>query len=157
MLEIQVGRLVAFVDEADELLIQRFHWNTFTTAGLTYARAHSHMDEGKQVYAMMHNIIMDDLWIDHIDGNGLNNTKANLRKATNAENQANSRKRTGTHSQYKGVTWNKRNNRWQGYINKAGVRYYLGCFLSEEEAAKAYDAKAFELFGTFARRNLGGE
>jgi len=98
--------------------------------------------------------------IDHIDGNGLDNRRCNLRIATNAQNHANIGKRRGNYSsQYKGVSYSKYMKKWQAYIgsnkkNSIVQRMYLGFYDIEEEAARAYDEKAKEFHGEFAVLNF---
>ncbi len=92
--------------------------------------------------------------VDHRDGDGLNNRRRNLRVASRRQNNCNKDKpscagRGG--SQYKGVCFRKnRKNGWIAYI--AGV--HVGCFSTEEQAARAYDTEAIRLYGEFARINL---
>lgn len=86
---------------------------------------------------------------DHWDTDGLNNLRANLRPATARQNLANSRKRIGTSSQFKGVH-KHRDGKWAAQI----AHTHVGLFSEETEAAKAYDEKAKELFGEFARLNF---
>jgi len=93
--------------------------------------------------------------LDHKDGDTLNNKLSNLREASNADNQANQKKRSRQASSiYKGVYLFKRDNKWMAYINKNGKRQHLGYHNSQEEAAVAYDNKAKELFGEFAKLNF---
>jgi hypothetical protein len=97
--------------------------------------------------------------VDHINGCGLDNRKSNLRIATSQENHRNSRKRLRyknkpTTSKYKGVYWNSRDKIWQSRITRNSKLIYLGSFDNEKEAASAYDAKAVEIFGKFARTNF---
>ena len=92
--------------------------------------------------------------VDHIDGNGLNNRKSNLRICTKAQNVHNSRPRTNTSSKYKGVFWNKANKKWSATIHKGDKWTYIGGFDDEKEAARAYDRKAAEFFGEFAYLNF---
>ena len=93
--------------------------------------------------------------LDHKDGNPLNNRLSNLREASSADNQANQKKQSKqTSSFYKGVYLFKRDNKWMAYINREGKRYHLGYFNSQEEAAVAYDKKAKDLFGEFAKLNF---
>lgn len=91
--------------------------------------------------------------VDHADGNTLNNQRSNLRDCSSLENNWNARRKTraGT-SRYKGVCFDKRTGRWTAEI-RSGVRYRLGRFLTEIDAALAYDVKARELHGEFARTN----
>jgi hypothetical protein len=97
-------------------------------------------------------------WIDHIDGDGTNNRLSNLRLATPGQNSHNMKKgRTITSSKYKGVQ--RRSDvvtkPWRAYINLQGKRTDLGYHATEEEAALAYDTKAREVFGVYAKLNFG--
>lgn len=94
--------------------------------------------------------------VDHINGNSLDNRRENLRVCTQSQNLANSRKRKNCSSLYKGVSWNKKNRKWVAYINADKSRVPLGYFRSEQEAARAYDAKALEVFGEYAKLNFAG-
>jgi hypothetical protein len=89
--------------------------------------------------------------VDHINGNSLDNRKENLRLATSSQNAMNAHKRAGTKSKYKGVSFNQ--NLWRSGIYLNGKRIDLGYFKNEIDAARAYDQKALELFGEFARPN----
>ena len=105
---------------------------------------------------LMHREIMDAApgeEIDHIDGNGLNNQKSNLRTATRSQIVAKARPRRDKTSKYKGVSFVNQIKKWRSSIQKEGKRYYLGDYVDEDEAAKAYNKKACELFGSFARIN----
>jgi hypothetical protein len=88
------------------------------------------------------------------DRNGLNNQRVNLRPATATLNNANSKKRLGTTSRFKGVSWESFTGRWRAQIRNAGKSFSLGRFADEIEAAKAYDAAAREQFGEFALTNF---
>ena len=91
---------------------------------------------------------------DHINGNGLDNRRENLRICTHAENQRNSRSARGSSSQYKGISWNKRDKRWYSHIRIDDKQQHLGVFTSEVKAAKAYDAAALKHWGRFAKPNF---
>jgi hypothetical protein len=95
--------------------------------------------------------------LDHRDRQPSNNHVDNLRFCTPSENGANTTARTGGTSRFKGVSWNKRSNRWTANIRKNRKSIYLGTFVSEEDAAKAYDAAARQLFGEFANGNFPEE
>lgn len=95
--------------------------------------------------------------IDHIDLNPANNKVENLRKATNSTNQANTLKKTNLTSKYKGVSWSKQSKKWKAgiYINKK--QKHLGFFDKEEDAGKAYDYAARQVFGQYAKLNFSAE
>lgn len=91
-------------------------------------------------------------YVDHADGNPLNNELSNLREATNQQNMRNSTKRVqNATSRYKGVS--KKGKRWRAYIAVDTKQVYIGTFDSELDAAEAYNDMAEKLFGEFARVN----
>jgi hypothetical protein len=108
----------------------------------------------------IHRLILDapkGTQVDHINGNGLDNRRCNLRIATHGQNQMNRRKQLKkSTSKYKGVSLNKKDGKWFAEIDYNGIHYHIGSFIDEVDAAKAYDEKARELFGEFARPNFGG-
>lgn len=89
--------------------------------------------------------------IDHIDGNGLNNSWSNLRPATRIQNGANSSLSKSNTSGFKGVSFNKRIGKWRASISCGRKQISLGHFETAEDAHAAYLEKAKELFGEFAR------
>ena len=91
--------------------------------------------------------------IDHIDHNGLNNRRENLRICTVTQNVANKRKGKGS-SNFKGVSWHKRDQMWIATIHQKRKQLHLGYFNDELEAAKAYDKAAKDLWGEFAKLNF---
>ena len=94
--------------------------------------------------------------IDHRDGNSLNNQRANLRRATVAQNMFNSKPRLGR--TYKGVYLVKGHRYkfrcWRAQIRQAGLSVHVGYFATEVEAAKAYDEAIKKIRGDFARLNF---
>ena len=92
--------------------------------------------------------------IDHINDNGLDNRRSNLRICSQSQNLMNCRKpKTLFSSKYKGVSWVQKHKRWKVSIAFKGKRKYIGHFLSEIDAAKAYNKAAEKYFGEFARLN----
>ena len=95
----------------------------------------------------------DFKYIDHRDGNKINNNYENLRFCSISQNAMNKKKSDNCSSTYKGVYFNKRCRKWHVQIMIDGKRKHIGLFESEKEAAKMYNEKAIELFGDFAKLN----
>ena len=96
-------------------------------------------------------ILPSDTQIDHKNKDATDNKWGNLRKATNAQNNMNKGKRTTPcSSKYKGVYWDKQNNRWRAQIKLDYKNMYIGLFENEKDAYAAYQKKAEELFGEFS-------
>lgn len=112
-------------------------------------------EKRKAIY--MHLEIMsvpDGMEVDHINGNGLDNRRENLRLCTRAQNRMNSVKRIGKSSTFNGVYWHKNCRKWRASLKLDGKEIHIGYFNTELDAAEAYDEKAFELFGEFAKPNF---
>lgn len=92
-------------------------------------------------------------FVDHINGDGLDNRRCNLRTCTNTQNQWNQQVRIGS-SRFKGVCWNKRKQKWWASIRKNGPQKFLGCFDDETQAALAYNKAALKYHGDFAHLNI---
>jgi AP2 domain-containing protein len=140
------------IDDADYALISQFTWY-YNPEGYAITRK---TIEGKRTTIWMHRLIMGakpGQKVDHKDGSGLNNQRSNLRFATAANNMQNRRKNRNTSSKYKGVT-RMPNGRWHAQVHHQRKTYHIGTFDVEEDAARAYDEKAAELFGEFAHFNL---
>lgn len=96
------------------------------------------------------------IYVDHIDGNGLNNQLYNLRAATHSDNLCNRGAVKNSRSKYKGVGWVTSHKMWRAQIQKDKMITPLGYFKNEIEAAKAYDKAAKEIHGEFANLNFDG-
>ena len=141
----------ALVDDIDYEELNKYKWYY----GGGYARRDTRESDGTRKRLLMHReIISSDTCVDHIDGNGLNNQRHNLRVATYQQNNTNRRKQDGFTSKYKGVAWCKRENKWRAYIKINGKFKSLGYFDNEIIAAKKYNQIAQELFGEYALLNI---
>lgn len=143
--------LVALVDADDAVVLSAYRWHAIEAKpGLWYAARRA---RGRYIY--MHREVLGhpDGLVDHRNGDGLDNRRANLRLANHALNNCNTRKRAGTTSRYKGVS--RHRGAWRARITPpGGQQATLGRFESEAEAALAYDAAARRLFGRWARLNF---
>ena len=147
--------LYAYVDAADFEWLNQWTWRVHGG----YAARHETRN-GKRSVVYMHREIArppKGKVTDHINANKLDNTEANLRNITHQQNQQNRRKQRGVSSIYKGVSYSKLARRWQACVDCGKERFYLGRFDTELEAARAYDRKAAEVFGPFARLNFPDE
>ena len=142
----------ALVDADDYEWLNQYTWHL---CGGGYA---ARTVRGKQI--LMHREIMDapkGMSVDHIDGNRANNSRANLRVCTQNENMRNQGKRPNATSRFKGVYIYRRTGKWCARIQLNGKPIWLGYFLDEVEAARAYDRAAVQYFGEFARLNFPEE
>jgi hypothetical protein len=143
----------ALVDAEDYYQLSQFQW---FANGPTQTKFYAIRRYGQKALKM-HRVIMnapEDLFVDHIDHNGLNNCKTNLRLCTRAQNNRNIPPAKGKSSKYKGVGWDKGTKKWRTKIRFNTKLHHIGYFENEIEAAKAYDEKAVELFGEFACLNF---
>lgn len=147
---------VALVDDEDFEYLNSFKWWARKCKGQQTFYAVRHQYPKSIVF--MHNQILGiqpgNIFCDHIDLNGLNNQKYNLRIATKSQNNANKRSSVGSFSKFRGVSFHKRDKVWQANAGKDGKQIYIGVFKTETEAALAYNIKAIELHGEFAKLNI---
>ena len=133
----------AICDDEDYEMLVGYKWYSSTSFGITYAKHMLPTINGKRGEERMHQLIMgtrNTEYVDHIDGNGLNNQKNNLRVCTHRENCMNRhpRKLGKTSSKYPGVTWNKRSQKWNAQAQIDGVHKHIGTYSNEEDAYAAY-------------------
>ena len=150
---------VALVDDEDFELVSRWRWVAMRNpkGGNWYAIRRDWEREGAPT-VYMHRVIIGARrgeHVDHRNGHGLDNRRANLRTASPQQNSMNMRRKSNASSRYKGVSWNKSRSKWEVRIKADGKNLYLGRFADEEEAARSYDRAAVEHFGEFARTNRG--
>lgn len=146
----------AICDWADWATVRGYWWRLSSVKGTTrYAQAHSSHDTKTRHRITMHGLIMKPQpgqSVDHIDGNGLNNRRSNLRIVTHKQNMWNQRGHGGG-SEFKGVSFRNDTGVWRAHITVDGKRKWLGTFASEVDAARAYNAAAREAFGEYAKLN----
>lgn len=149
----------AIIDERDVELIGQYNWY----AGLSSHKRRSYartqiLNENGQRTIYMHRLILGiagGLVVDHINHDGLDNRRENLRSCTTTQNRQNCPKfRAGCTSIYKGVNKVERKSKWRSGIWISGKTVCLGSFRTAIEAALAYDAAALEHFGEFACLNF---
>ena len=144
------------VDDRDFDCLSKRVWRIAKgSSGIRYAVSSCQINN-KPRKLWMHKLIMrppDGMLIDHIDSDGLNNQRYNLRVCTNAQNVQNQRIVRGGASRFKGVCWDKVNKKWHAKLGMNGRTFFLGRFQVEEDAAAAYDDAAEKYFGEFACTN----
>ncbi len=148
---------VALVDDEDFEELNQYSWHISQNKHLIYAIRNHPVYPNYRITVKMHRQVIraqNGEIVDHINGNGLDNRKENLRIVTGSQNCANKRAWVGRTSKYKGVSWHKQHSKWYVsiYANKKHV--FLGLYDDEIKAAKAYDRKALEIFGEFAKTNF---
>lgn len=145
---------VAWIDARDLDTVRPHVWSTtrFNSKATFYALGHID-DRAVSLHRFLTNAASGEV-VDHADGDGLNNRRSNLRITTHAANMRNTRKRTGTSSRYKGVSWDGSRSKWQAYLSVDGRRIVLGRFDREEDAARAYDVAAKQYHKDFAKLNF---
>lgn len=144
----------ALVDDDDYPLISQHKW-TYDNTG--YAVRKITIARGRYKKVLMHRILTNaqpGQIVDHADGNGLNNTRSNLRLCNGSQNNANRWAKRKTETPYKGVKRAKTPGRWEASIGHNYKVIYLGTFDTPEQAAAAYATKAQELFGGYTNTSV---
>lgn len=147
---------VAIVDDEDFQRLNAVKWFAHRAPnGKFYACRQVRCADGKQRPEWMHKVVLGisrDVEGDHIDGDSLNNRRGNLRPATSQQNLCNRDLFRNNRTGFRGVVI--RRGRFVAQITSHQRTFYIGQFGTAEEAARAFDAKASELHGPFARLNF---
>ena len=147
----------ALVDDSDYESLMKFKWYARKDhLRDVYYTNKSEKVDGTWKNIPMHRVIMNPpngMFVDHKDGDGLNNQRSNLRVCTASQNNQNSKKASGKTSQYKGVSWSAYHNRWRACIEIQYRQKYIGVFRTELEAAIIWNMTARKYFGEFALLN----
>jgi len=153
--------MFALVDDEDFDFINQWKWRAMNGKGLTFYAVRTVWplkgESFKKYNILMHRQILGltkrDEQADHIDNNGLNNQRSNLRIATSSQNQSNRKAQQNGTSGYKGVSWCARDKRWVAQICLLGKRKHIGNFKNKLDAAIAYNIEANRLHKEFAYIN----
>lgn len=141
-------------DEADAALVDAHTWHAHRERGTHYACTNVRKLDGRRTIVKLHRLLIPaarGIEIDHVNRNGLDNRRVNLRPGTPSQNKANRPAPRNNTSGYKGVS--REGRRWIAYITVDRCRYRLGRFDDAWAAAQAYNAAALEAWGEFARIN----
>jgi len=146
----------ALVDDDDFEKINKYKWHVRKDRNKWYA-LRDIGKPGKRKHIHMHRFIMntpEGMETDHINNDGLDNRKSNLRVCTKNQNMHNAEKRADNTSGMKGVYWHKAAKRWHVRI-KVNKKYIsLGYFDNIEDAGMEYDYAAVKYFEEFAKTNF---
>ena len=145
----------ALVDDSDYSFLMKFKWCAHREKSRWYAITNVLKDNIKtlgKTQIRMHQMIMERPMIDHINGDGLDNRKVNLRACTHQENNMNRSKGSGS-SKFKGVYWDSDRNKWVAQIKKNRKGFYLGSFIKEEDAYKRRKNASELMFGDFDKKD----
>lgn len=146
----------ALVDDVDYESLRGYNWHAERRKNKFYARGRKAVN-GNKIMVYMHSVILNSqtgMVVDHKDGNGLNNQRDNLRSCTQQENIRNQKPRDGYTSAFKGVFFHKVAKKWTAQIRDDYKRIHLGLFVTEIEAARAYDEAAKRLHKQYANLNF---
>lgn len=148
--------LFAIVDADDYEFLMQWKWYAKVGPRSVYAWRDQYLPGGKRIKIFMHRVILETpagMGTDHVDCDGLNNTRGNLRSVTRSQNQMNRRPNLGGTSPFKGVCLDTSTPRkpWRARIEVNGRTIRLGNFSREDDAGAAYAAAAVKYFGGYAR------
>lgn len=145
----------AIVDATDaDRVLAMGKWSAYRNGHTVYARRDVRGVDGKRAAQYLHTFLTGYTQTDHINGDGLDNRRVNLREATHAENMRNRRRQVNNTSGFVGVSRHKQKRKWEARLRVDGKKRHFGYFETAETAAHARDTAARELHGEFARLNF---
>jgi hypothetical protein len=157
MKEIQLTQgKVAIVDDEDFEYLNQWKWQACKKGYVWYAERTTEKSYIKKHYKMHREIMKpaDGVMIDHVNGDGLDNRKSNLRFCNKSQNYANCRVRSDNSTGYKGVTYDKKNKKFAAKMVVGDVNIWIGRFDTAEMAAKEYNKAAILYHGDFANSEI---
>lgn len=148
----------AMVDDADFDWLNQWKWRAEKSKYNYYAVRYAGKLNGKDIVLKMHRVILgltdSKILGDHINLNGLDCQRNNLRKATSSQNNYNKKKQANCSSEFRGVSNHKIRDKWISQISYQGKLIYIGQYDDEIKAAISYDVKAIELYKDMALLNF---
>jgi hypothetical protein len=151
------GTHVVLVDDEDFHELNKFKWRLSKGRYTFYAQRHVN-NNGIITSVLLHRQIMNKhlqkrLVIDHINHNGLDNRKCNLRTVSYAQNSQNKTSKLNATSKYLGVYFDKKKLKYRVQIMVNKKTRYIGLYVNENDAAQAYNKEALKHFGEYANLN----
>lgn len=146
----EVARVLIDIDDIEK--VNNYKWHLSNNG---YASSKCKATNNKNI--LLHRFLLDcpdDMVVDHINHNILDNRKSNLRVCTHQQNMMNQNINSVNTSGYKGVSWNKRKEKWEVYIDFKNKRIKLGYYISKEEAIKVRKQAEIKYFGEFMNKEL---
>lgn len=152
------GKHQILLDDEDYEIYSKFKWTIRKDKNTFYAQRCARICGIKKTCILHREICAltkgDGLVVDHVNRNGLDNRRENLRICTVTENNRNTTSRANSTSKYKGVWWEKARRKWRAVIKFDNKSIHLGSFINEIDAAKAYNEAALKYHGKFANINI---
>jgi len=148
---------IALIDDEDYARLNQHRWFAHRNRYGDFYAVRTAKGERKGKIIRMHREVLrapTGQVVDHINHNGLDNRKDNLRLCSHAQNLANQKPQNGCSSEFKAVSWDRQRKKWHAYIHVNSKRKHIGRFENEMMAAIAYDRAAIAYFGEFACTNL---
>ncbi len=147
--------MAAIVDAEDAPIVNKYRWYAAKSPSThNYYAYTSPMRDGKKLHISMSRLIMNapkDKFVDHRDGNTLDNRKGNLRLATTAQNNRNRQRMNPQNtSGFNGVFWERKVNKWRVQVSIHNKRHHVGVFETLPDAVEAQRRASLEFYGEFS-------